>query len=162
MPKLNPEIPDLSADEAMMESRLSSVSPTGILLNRDELMFRAGRRSARRSISGWQALAACMAACLAISMLSHSPSESQIARTTVNFAPPHMIADHNEPLQWAFDARIYSPYSVAMLRKLVDDPKIQDQLTLPNNSNAREPGSREIKLNVIPQAHFTPLTGDSL
>ena len=101
MPKSNPDISDLSADEAMLESRLLSVSPAAINLNRDELMYQAGRRAARQSTSRWKALSGCLAAGLVLSLVLHIPNTTHLARSTDGLAPTQPTGTVQDPLQLA-------------------------------------------------------------
>ena len=165
MLKSNPDISDLSADETMMESRLLTVTPAATELNRDELMYQAGRRAARHATSRWQALAACLAGGLVLSLLLRTPSERHLARSTdaVPTQPVRPLPNPPQPNspQLAIEPHDYSPYSLAMLRKLADDANTQDQFALPINSNLREQVPDK-KPNLILRAHFTTLNGDQL
>ena len=57
----NPLNPDLNPSEQELERALSMIRPANPSLDRDELMFRAGARSARGAVRCWQSMAALLA-----------------------------------------------------------------------------------------------------
>jgi hypothetical protein len=59
----------LTPSERELEAALGGLKPARAILNRDQLMFQAGRASARRQNRLWQAVSVCMAVVLAVSIV---------------------------------------------------------------------------------------------
>ena len=64
----------LNVEERELETRLRRLVPSGHGLQRDNLMFQAGRRAVRRPLSLWQAMSAVLlVGCMTLGWLSLGP-----------------------------------------------------------------------------------------
>jgi len=70
----------LTPTERELAAALAGLKPAGTSLNRDQVMFAAGRASTRRNNRLWQSLASLLAVVLLISLVSRpKPAPSDVA-----------------------------------------------------------------------------------
>jgi hypothetical protein len=85
----------LTPSERELEAALGDLKPAGASLNRDQLMFQAGKASAKRQNHFWQAVSACLGVVLVGSLAYHVPPRTvQTSVVTVaNQAQPAPSAE---------------------------------------------------------------------
>ena len=69
----------LTPAERELQEALGTLQPAAAGIDRDGLMFRAGRASVRRALRPWQAASVVLAACLAISLWAR-PKRTETVR----------------------------------------------------------------------------------
>ncbi len=82
-----PNQDDLSPGERELEAALAGLHAAAPSINRDELMFRAGQRSARRRTRAWQTAAVCLGLSTGLAIL-YPPAPREVPRTVYVSIPP--------------------------------------------------------------------------
>ncbi len=130
--------------EHELELALAGLSPASASeskLRRDELMFMAGARSARRTLRIWQSTAAMLAICSGLSLFVRVESANKVLIVRLPASQSTV-----EPVV-ATSTSIRSPYSLASLRSAVQEGGVDAMPTSthPKNgdgSRVREPAKR--------------------
>lgn len=142
------DLSNLSPAERELESALAGLSPsTANTMNqrRDELLFRAGARSALRTLRLWQSAAVLLVLCsgLAIFVRVEPTREMLIVRNPVTQSTVEPVIAASTPLR--------SPYSLASLHRVVAEGGIDAM-----------PTDRELKDRDAPVLHMPPLRPASI
>jgi hypothetical protein len=143
----------LTPGERELEMALGGLPLAAGTLDRDELMFQAGARSARRSVNVWRSAAVAMAACMALIVFVRRETEPrQIVRTEpVNIIGPRAPA--------ATFAAERGPFTLASLNRLVMNRGVD---ALPADSEPDEKAGPSSIPSLLQNRGIEPATGDPL
>lgn len=84
----------MSDELSPFESRLAALTPAEVVGARDRLMFEAGRRSARHSLTVWRGMAALLAVGIGVSVLRGPSGRMDRLAGGPPPAPPPAWSDH--------------------------------------------------------------------
>ena len=151
------DLSNLSPAERELESALAGLSPsTANTMNqrRDELMFRAGARSSRRTLRIWQSAVVLLAlySGLTIFIPTEPAHQVLIVRSPVTQSTVEPVI--------AASTTLRSPYSLASLHRLVLEGGIDAMPADVDLKNRDAPGPHMPPLR--PASILNPLIGDPL
>jgi hypothetical protein len=118
----------LTPSERELEAALGGLKPARAAMNRDRLMFQAGRAAARRQSRLWQAVSACLTIVL-LASIAYRPAPTAVETGVVTVASRPQPAQAIEPagerhdmpgLRYFESANDYVRMRAAVLRRGID------------------------------------------
>ena len=148
------DLSKLNPAERELELALAGLSLATTTLRRDDLMFRAGAQSARRTLRIWQSAVVMLALCSGLAMFVRVEPTQKVLIVRIPVTQSTV-----EPVI-AASTSLRSPYSLASLHRVVAEGGIDAMPADPELKDREAPGPHLPALR--PASILNPMIGDPL